>query len=76
MAPVTFHGGPLHGVTVDADGPELAHGEGAYRFVGASLVYDPSPALLEPYGATQPHVRPSEAGEVHVRPRVRKVTRR
>lgn len=71
MAPVTFHGGPLNGVTVDADGPQLVAGAGSYRFEGASLVYVPDE------GPEVVHVRPAAATpDVQVRPQARRVTRR
>lgn len=81
MAPVTFHGGPLHGVTVDTDGPwpSEAH-DGTYRHDGASFVYEPHPdaaaASQEVHEPDVVHVRPAEPVHTEHRPRTRKVTRR
>ena len=78
MAPVTFHGGPLHGITVDTDGPWPAEVHGAYQADGPSLVFVPDAELIE--GTTEQtdvvHVRPSLPEAVETRPRTRKVTRR
>lgn len=79
MAPVTFHGGPLHGITVDTDGPRPDDApDGTYRLDGASFVFVPD-AELPPAGADEHdtvHVRPAAPEVVETRPRARKVTRR
>lgn len=72
MAPVTFHGGPLHGQTVDAD---LAVEPGTYRLDGLSALWS---APATPVDASDVvHVRPEvPVVELELRPKRRQVTRR
>lgn len=70
MAPVTFHGGPLHGQTVDAD---AAVEPGTYRLDGLSALWAAQPVE----DSELVHVRPSgPVDELELRPKRRQVTRR
>lgn len=61
MAPVTFHGGPLHGATVDTSGPwPTAEEQARYILDGRSFVYQTAA-----YSAPDTvHVRPAAAPPV------------